>query len=251
MSATTRSDAVDVVHRAGIARRGELPPGQRQIDWFPRFGTHGGTPAPVIPTDPVVEIAGAVTETFAVRVADLATLPRRRLDADFHCVSGWTAVDLRWDGVAFADFFRLHIAPKLSPDAVVTHVEFRGLDGFRSVVTIDDALHDAVTLADHLDGEPLGPDHGAPLRLVSPDQYGYISTKHLCRIDVHTAAPTGGPRSFVLDVLLHSHPRARVWQEERHGTLPGRVVRPFYRVVAMVMLSRSRRRPPEPRSPER
>jgi hypothetical protein len=58
---------------------------------------------------------------------------------------------------------------------------------------------------------------------------------------VHTAAPGGGPRSFVLDVLLHSHPRARVWKEERHGRLPGPVVRPFYRAIAKVMLRRSRR----------
>ena len=46
-------------------------------------------------------------------VADLATLPRRRLDADFHCVSGWTAVGLHWEGVAFADFYRLRIEPAL------------------------------------------------------------------------------------------------------------------------------------------
>ena len=162
-----------------------------------------------VPTDPVVEIGGAVTDPFAVAVADLAQLPRRRLDADFHCVSGWSALDLRWDGVTFADFYRLCIEPQVRPGAVVTHVEFRGLDGFGSVVTIEDALEEDVTLADHLDGEPLTRDHGAPLRLVSPEQYGYISTKHLCRIDVHTAAPTGGPRSFVLDVLLHSHPRAQ------------------------------------------
>ena len=167
-----------------------------------------------------------MTGTFAVPVAELATLPRRRLDADFHCVSGWTAVGIHWEGVAFAEFYRLRIEPTLRPGTVVTHVEFRGLDGFRSVITIEDALNDDVLLADHLDGEPLDSDHGAPLRLVSPAQYGYMSTKHLCRIDLHTVAPTGGPRSFVLDVLLHSHPRARVWEEERHGTLPGRVVRP-------------------------
>ena len=225
---------------AGGGRR-QLPPGQRQIEWFPRFGTQGSKPPPAIPTDPVVKIGGAVTDPFDVPVADLAQLPRRRLDADFHCVSGWSAVDLRWDGVRFADFYRLRIEPQLCPGAVVTHVEFRGLDGFGSVVTIEDALHDDVMLADHLDGHPLTGDHGAPLRLVSPEQYGYISTKHLCRIDVHTAAPTGGPRSFVLDVLLHSHPRAWVWSEERHGTVPGRVIRPFYRTVARIMLHRTRR----------
>jgi DMSO/TMAO reductase YedYZ molybdopterin-dependent catalytic subunit len=207
------------------------------IDRFPRFGTDLGKPPPEIPADPVVEIGGAVSETFAVPVAELATLPRRRLDADFHCVSGWTAVDLRWEGVAFAEFYRLRIEPMLRPGGAVTHVEFRGVDGFRSIVTIDDALCDDVLLADHLDGEPLSSDHGAPLRVVSPAQYGYISTKHLCRIDLHTTAPRG-PRSFVLDVLLHYHPRARVWEEERHGTLPGRAVRPFYWAVARVMLRR-------------
>ncbi|MET0459806.1 MAG: molybdopterin-dependent oxidoreductase [Ilumatobacteraceae bacterium] len=218
----------------------QLPPGQRRIDWFPRFGTHGGRPAPAVPADPVVEIRGAVADPFALSVGDLATLPRRRLDADFHCVSGWTATDLHWDGVAFADLYRLRIEPSLPPGAAITHVTFRGLDGFSSVLTIEDALDPDVILADHLDGEPLGGDHGAPLRLVSPAQYGYMSTKHLCRIDVHTAAPTGGPRSFVLDVLLHSHPRARVREEERHGRLPGRVVRPFYRAIATLMLRRVR-----------
>ena len=239
MIETTRPDGVETVPRSGGSRR-QLPPGQRQIDWFPRFGTHGGKPAPAVSTHPGIEIGGAVTAAFAVPVADLAQLPRRRLDADLHCVSGWSAVDLRWDGVTFADFYRLRIEPRLRPGAVITHVEFRGLDGYGSVVTIEDALHDDVMLADHLDGEPLTGDHGAPLRLVSPQQYGYINTKHLCRIDVHTAAPTGGPRSFVLDVLLHSHPRARVWSEERHGTVPGRVIRPFYRAVATVMLHRAR-----------
>lgn len=239
---TTRPNSAEQIERAGAVRRHvALPPGQRLVDWFPRFGTHFGQPAPEIPADPVIEVGGAVTETFAVAVVDLTTMRRRRLDADFHCVSGWTAVGLRWEGVSFVDFYRLRIEPTLRPGAVVTHVEFRGLDGFRSTVMLEDALDDDVLLADHLDGEPLGTDHGAPLRVVSPAQYGYVSTKHLCGINVHTAAPTGGPRSFVLDVLLHSHPRARVWEEERHGTLSGRVVRPFYRAIATIMLRRSRR----------
>jgi|SRR5829696_2647303 len=239
----TTASSTDPAPRAagGAPHRRPLPPGQWRIDWFPRFDTNLAKPAPRVPADAVVEIGGAVTEPFAVAVADLTTRPRRQLAADFHCVSGWTASDLHWDGVAFGDFYRLHIEPMLRPGAVVTHLEFCGIDGFRSVVVLEDALDEGVLLADHLDGEPLSRDHGAPLRLVSPAQYGYISTKHLCRIDVHTAPPTGGARSFVLDVLLHSHPRARVWEEERHGTVAGRVVRPFYRVVGKLMLRRSRR----------
>ena len=112
---TTRPNTAEVTQRAGDARHRPLPPGQRAIDWFPRFGTDLGKPAPISPTDPVVEIGGAVTGTFAVPVAELATLPRRRLDADFHCVSGWTAVDLHWEGVAFAEFYRLRIEPTTAP----------------------------------------------------------------------------------------------------------------------------------------
>lgn len=187
-------------------------------------------------------------EPFDVSVAEVAALPRRRLDADFHCVSGWTFPDRQWEGVAFADFYRQRIEPTVTPGAVVTHVTFHGLDGFHSIVTIDDALDDDVLLADHLDGQPLDGDHGAPLRLVSPAQYGYISIKHLSRIDVHTTEPDRGTCSFVLDVLLHSHPRARVWHEERHGVVPGRVIRPVYRVVARLMLRKARRGAPRTES---
>jgi DMSO/TMAO reductase YedYZ molybdopterin-dependent catalytic subunit len=240
-STTTPPRPAELTSRAAERRRPEpLPPGQRRIDWFPRFGTHSDRPAPLAPPHPVVEIRGAVGEPFVVPVAELADLPRRSLEADFHCVAGWTATGLHWEGVAFAELYRLRIEPSLRAGAVVTHVTFRGIDGFSSVILIEDALHPDVLLADRLNGEPLGGDHGAPVRVVSPNQYGYKSTKHLARIEVHTAPPTGGPRSFVLDVLLHSHPRARVWQEERHGRVPGLVVRPFYRLIGRAMLHRRR-----------
>jgi hypothetical protein len=61
-----------------------LPPGQRRIDGFPRFGTHLAHAAPAVPTDPVIEIRGAVAEPFALPLGALATLPRRQLTADFH-----------------------------------------------------------------------------------------------------------------------------------------------------------------------
>ena len=41
----------------------------------------------------------------------------------------------------------------------------------------EDALADGVLIADRLDGRPLDGDHGAPARLVSPNQYGFVSTK--------------------------------------------------------------------------
>lgn len=212
-----------------------LPPGQRRIEGFPRFGTHLATPPPPIPADPTIAIGGAVAAAFEVPVADLAGLPRQELVVDFHCVAGWSATGLRWEGVPFPAFYRRVIEPVVAPGAVITHVTFRGLDGFQSVVLLEDALADEVLLAEHLDGRPLDPAHGAPVRLVSPAQYGYISTKHLCRIEVHTSEPNARPNGLI-DRLTQSHPRARVWHEERHGSLPPRVVRPLYRAMKAPLL---------------
>src|SRR5215207_383084 len=215
---------------------GTLPPGQRLVDGFPRFGTHLSRPAPAVPTDPVIQIRGVVAEAFDVPLATLATLPRRELTADFHCVAGWSATDLRWEGVSFGTVYRRLIDPALPPGTSVTHVVFRGLDGYRSVVSIDDALVENVLIAQHLDGRPLSGDHGAPARLVSPDQYGYISTKHLCRIEVHTAEP-----KYSRGSLLRPHPRARVWEEERHRHLPAWSVRRVYRASVTPIMRLSAR----------
>lgn len=203
-----------------------LPPGQRRVEGFPRFGSHLSRPAPAIPVDPVIEMRGAVTEEFDLPIATLSTLPRLEVEADFHCVAGWSATDLHWEGVSFETVYRTVIEPMLRPGTSVTHVVCRGLDGWESVMTIEDALADDVLIAENLDGQPLDGDHGAPIRLVSPRQYGYFSVKHLSRIEVLTAAPkrAEGP-------LLRSHPRGRVWEEERHGLLPARVVRPVYRAL--------------------
>jgi DMSO/TMAO reductase YedYZ molybdopterin-dependent catalytic subunit len=198
-----------------------LPPGQRAIAGFPRFGTHLHRP-PAVPTDPVIEISGAVARSFTLPVAELATLPRRELTADFHCVAGWSATNLHWEGVAFETLYRTIIEPS-------------ALDGYRSIVSIGDALTDEVLIADRLDGRKLDGDHGAPVRLVSPSQYGFVSTKHLCRIELHTAEPNEKFHpSHVIQTglqLVKPHRRANVWREERHRYLPGWFVRPVYRLL--------------------
>ena len=130
------------------------------------------------------------------------------------------------------------IDPRLRPGATVTHLVFGGLDRYRSVVTLEDALGDDVLLAEHLDGRPLDGDHGAPLRLVSPGQYGYVNTKHLSRIELLTTQPeeaygsATAAASVGLRLLGFNRPtRARVLEEERGGFLPNVVARPIYRVI--------------------
>ena len=226
------------MHVCILLRLMSLPPGQRAVTGFPRFGAHLHRPSPRVPPEPVIEIGGAVSEPFTVPLARLAALPRRELTADFHCVAGWSATDLRWEGVAFETFYDTIIKPALQPGASISHVVFGGLDGYRSIVSIGDALVEDVLIAERLDGRPLDPDHGAPVRLVSPRQYGFVSTKHLCRIEVRTGAPTPTfgqlhPLQLALarGPLIQPHPRARVWEEERHRYLPAWTVRRIYRLL--------------------
>ena len=64
----------------------------------------------------------------------------------------------------------------------------QGVDGgsvhhFARSLTLDMALHDDVMLVWQMNGQPLLPQHGFPLRLIVPGWYGMASVKWLNRID--------------------------------------------------------------------
>jgi len=212
-----------------------LPPGQRAVRGFPRFGVDLAHPPHATPEGMTVQVTGQLARHVAFAPTELADLPRREVSADLHCVAGWSAVGLRWEGVAFRDLYRLVIEPALAPGARVRYLVFVGADAYRSIVTLEDALADDVLVADHLDGRPLTAEHGAPVRLVSPDQYGFVSTKHLCRIELYRSEPAGfyHPTKSIQRALrtVRPHRRARVWREERHRYVPSWLVRPVYRLL--------------------
>jgi DMSO/TMAO reductase YedYZ molybdopterin-dependent catalytic subunit len=230
----------DIWPHGGAQAKG-LPPGQGLARTFPRFGVHFADPIPAVPPQPSIEVRGAVATPFDLPVAALQEMPRRTLVADFHCVAGWSVRDLRWDGVSFRTFWEDSILPNARPQTEITHLVFVGLDGYKSALTIEDALADDALIADRLDGAPLTGDHGAPARLVSPKQYGYMNTKHLFRIELHTREPAGAwhasrVRAFGLS-LVAPHPRARVELEERHRNLPAWSIRFVYRRLILPVLA--------------
>lgn len=205
-----------------------LPPGQHEISSFPRYGTHMMRPDPATPELPVIEIVGCVAQPLTPET--VRQLPRTNLVADFHCVAGWTTRDLAWDGVRFRDFCQTLPVP-----ATATHIRLVGRDGFRAVLTRADALADDVLIADTLNGAPIPAEHGGPIRLVSASQYGYLSVKHLRRIEFHVGEPSHAHRRRTVGTMflqaLGMHPRARVALEERHRHLPAWSVRAIYRNV--------------------
>ena len=213
-----------------------LPPGQHEIDGFPRFGTHLGRPAPAVPADPAIEIGGAVTEPTALPVAALATLPRRELTADFHCVAGWSATGLRWEGVAFETFYRKIIEPSLRagrhdhacrlrrPRRLPVDRGDRGRAGGRRADRRP-ARRPAARRRPRRAGATGQP---RPVRLRQHQAPLPHRAAHRRADGVRAAHPIS--QIVLRGPLIQTHPRARVWEEERHPHLPARLLRPFYRL---------------------
>jgi DMSO/TMAO reductase YedYZ molybdopterin-dependent catalytic subunit len=175
-----------------------------------------------------LELSIAVGDQAAITIgaADFARLQRREIVADLHCVATWTYRDLAWSGYAFRDVYEQLIAPHVHAGAKFDYVEFKALDGYRTCILLADLLDEDVLLADQLQGEPISKEHGAPLRLIVPQLYGYKNVKHVCAIKMRPDF-----RRSAVDRQTQAHPRARVALEERGRVLPGPVWRILYRAV--------------------
>ena len=202
-----------------------LPPGQREIEHFPRFGlTPFAFRFPTTIEAVRIQIGGDVETPIEVGI-ELTQIARVEQCSDFHCVTTWTSKGLHWSGVRFSDFYQQIAVPLAGASADATFVVLRGQDGARTSLPLEDLLAPDVLLADQLNGQPLSIAHGAPLRLVAPAHYGYKSVKHLNRIEFWRSSANYRP--FGLRFMVH--PRARVACEERGQWVPGWILRYLYR----------------------
>jgi DMSO/TMAO reductase YedYZ molybdopterin-dependent catalytic subunit len=217
--------------------RGSLPPGQRTRSDFPRFGLPAFAGRwPRVPASPTLRIGGDVDQPFELAVSELASsLPRDEQVSDLHCVTTWSKLALRWGGVRLRDVYEQLVVPRARLHASCRYLVISGLDGYRISLSLEDALQPDVMLAERLDGRPLPLEHGAPLRLVAPQHYGYKSVKHVTAIELTPSAARGSGG-------WKEHPRGRVALEERGQRLPGWAHRWLWRAVLPLYLPWFRRR---------
>ena len=103
---------------------------------------------------------------------EFSALPRVEIRADHHCVSHYTTQDLTWSGVAARTV--IDLAP---PADDIEHVLVSATYGYSSNIGLSDLASARAIFATHLDGEPLTPEHGWPVRLVLPHLYGWKGPK--------------------------------------------------------------------------
>jgi len=134
-----------------------------------------------------LDVTGLVGSPASYTLADLKAMPRADQVSDFHCVTGWSVSNVRWGGVRIADL--LEAAGAQSNVAALNFVSAES--PYEDSLTLEQALLPDVMLAYEMDGGPISRPHGAPVRLVMPQMYGYKSVKWVSRIELGTTALPG------------------------------------------------------------
>jgi DMSO/TMAO reductase YedYZ molybdopterin-dependent catalytic subunit len=158
------------------------------------------------PVDPAtwrLRIGGGVRNPLELALDEIRALPRRTIPVTLECAGngrGWLnprPVSLPWLGeaVGTAEWTGTPLAGLLEKAGVqddAIEIVFRGSDRgiqgdedqtFARALTVAEASRPEVLLAYEMNGHPLEPQHGFPLRLVVPGWYGMASVKWLTSIE--------------------------------------------------------------------
>ena len=126
-------------------------------------------------------------EPLSLTLDDIKALPKIEMITELKPIEGWSRI-IKWGGARFRDFVGKYAPRQADPNA---HVALRTPDGEYYVgLDMASALHPQTLLCYEMNGGPLAPEHGAPLRLVTPVKYGI---KNLKRIGTIAFAATRPP----------------------------------------------------------
>jgi DMSO/TMAO reductase YedYZ molybdopterin-dependent catalytic subunit len=126
-------------------------------------------------------VDGKVERPLSLSLAELRAMPQREVQLPITCVEGWSATG-RWRGVPIGELLRAAGA-RDGASAQVESLQARSRYRISKLNDRQVADHDTL-LALELNGEPLHPDHGFPVRLIAPNRPGVLQTKWLARVTV-------------------------------------------------------------------
>jgi DMSO/TMAO reductase YedYZ molybdopterin-dependent catalytic subunit len=153
-----------------------VPPGQVIASRWPIL--HQGSVPVFDPRTWRFNVWGLVDVPTALTWDELRSLPEVTRHGDLHCVTRWSSLDHVWQGIQPRTVLDLAL-PKPEARFVLLH----GEAGYTANLPLDVFLDDDVVLATKHAGEPLSPEHGAPLRAVVPGRYAWKSVKWLRGIE--------------------------------------------------------------------
>jgi DMSO/TMAO reductase YedYZ molybdopterin-dependent catalytic subunit len=138
-----------------------------------------------------LEIFGLVGKPVKLTYDDIKAMPSFSRYHTLECISNEVGGDLignaMWKGARFRDL--IERAGGLSPKAV--RFALRCADGYSEGIPIIDAMMPDVMLAYEMNGVPLPPSHGFPVRVLTPGLFGMKNPKWLTKIEAVSTNFTG------------------------------------------------------------
>lgn len=151
-------------------------------------------------------IEGACASPYSLSYSELLALPQVSDTSDFHCVTTWSRMDLRWRGVRFAD-----LVAAADVDERATHVMCHAYDGYSTNLPLVEAVKPDVLLVHTVDEAPLPREHGGPVRMITPQLYAWKGAKWINRIELMI-----GDRPGFWEERGYSD-TAYPWRNDRYG----------------------------------
>ncbi|HSF29396.1 MAG TPA: sulfite oxidase [Candidatus Tectomicrobia bacterium] len=188
-----------------------------------------------------LNVAGLVSTPLSLTLEDITKRPARTITGTMECAGNGRAllsprrISQPWlfEAIGTAEWTGTPLRGILEDAGVrhdVTEFVFTGLDRgveggevqyYQRSLSVSEALREEVLVAYEMNGEPLQPQHGYPLRLLVPGWYGMASVKWLERIEA-VAEPFQG------------YQMTRVYQYSQAEDEPGEPVT-LIRVRALMM----------------
>ena len=112
--------------------RPRLPPGQYLLRQLKPMGGTEGDPSPGAFR---LRVHGDVEAPFTIDFAELLRMPQIDQTCDVHCVTKWSALDVRWTGVRVAD-----LVARAKPKASARYLVFEAAAGYTANLPLRDAL---------------------------------------------------------------------------------------------------------------
>jgi DMSO/TMAO reductase YedYZ molybdopterin-dependent catalytic subunit len=198
---------VPIVSRGFEGRRrqpgaGLVPPGQYLVDDFPVLSA-GPTPDTALEDwDFTIddEVGGAAARwTWD----EFRSLPVEDVTVDIHCVTKWSKLGTRWQGVSLDTLL----------EGIDTSAEFAVAfsdGGYTTNLPLEDLQGGRAWVAFGFDGEDLEPEHGGPARLLVPHLYFWKSAKWVRGLRLKAEDEPG----FWESVGYHNY--GDPWREQRY-----------------------------------
>ncbi len=183
-----------------------LPPGQSLTQKWPVLH-YGAIPRYDLSTWDFF-VNGLVRQPRRFTWAEFSSLPRREQVSDMHCVTRWSKLDSRFEGIPMAEVLK-HV--ELLPEAkfVMVHAD----PDYTTNLPLEYLLDDDVMFVLKYEGQPLEPEHGYPVRLLVPKLYLWKSAKWVRGLEFMAEDRSGFWETYGY------HDRGDPWQEERFGQI--------------------------------